>query len=302
MSLFKKDKSKKEHAAQRREGLSVQEERKHLLTPKSDFFIREAYKTLRTNVSFALSSEEGCKVITVTSAQQGEGKSITTLNLAISKAMTDRKVLVIDCDLRRPKVSRLLQMSGKVGLSNLIINTKLLSEAILPTEIKGLDVILSGSIPPNPSELLSSPQMEQLLEKLRESYDYIFLDSPPVNMVTDAVVLAPKCDGVLLLVRANRSERGSVIHAVEQLEYSKAKILGFILNGVDMENLHYGYKKYGYGRYSRNGYRRYGYGHGYGYGYGYGYSSRHGYGYGYSSSMPHSFVPEQTEEPEAKEQ
>ena len=167
-------------------------------------------------------------------------------------------------------------------------------------------MILSGSIPPNPSELLSSPQMEQLLDKLRETYDYIFLDSPPVNLVTDAVVLAPKCDGVLLLVRANRSERGSVIHAVEQLEYSKAKILGFILNGVDMENLHYGYKKYGHGRYSRHGYRKggYGYGYGRGYGYGYGYSSRHGYGYqyGYSSTMPPAFLPEQTEEPEAKEQ
>lgn len=299
MALFKSKNSKKKVSAERRrEGPSVQEERKHLLTPKSDFFIREAYKTLRTNVSFALSNEEGCKIITVTSPQQGEGKSITTLNLAISKAMTDRKVLVIDCDLRRPKVARLLQMKSKVGLSNLILNPKLREEAILSTDIQGVDVILSGSIPPNPSELLGSPQMQHLLDDLKESYDYIFLDSPPINLVTDAVVLAPKCDGVLMLVRANRSERGSVIHAVEQLEYAKAKILGFVLNGVDMEKLHYGYKKYGYGRYSRSGYRHYGYRK---YSYGYGSGHRSGYQYGYSSTMLPDYATGQVEASEAEE-
>lgn len=265
---------------------SIQEERKNLLTPKSDFFIREAYKTLRTNVSFSLTDAEGCKVIIVTSSMQGEGKSITALNLAISYAMTDRKVLVIDCDMRRPKQARLLKLSSKVGLSNLIMNPALRQEAILHTETHGLDVILSGDIPPNPSELLSSQRMAKLLEDLRGSYDYIILDTPPINMVTDAVVLAPQSEGVLLLVRANRSERGAVMYAVEQLQYAKAKILGFILNGVNMEQTHYGYKKYRYQRYTRYG--RYGYG-GYGHGYGYGYGYGHGYGYGYSSSIPQHF-------------
>lgn len=281
MSIFHANKGKKVMSAlQQRDSLSIQEERKHLLSSESDFYIREAYKTLRTNVSFALNNEEGCKVITMTSAQPCEGKSITTLNLAISTAVNGSKVLVIDCDLRRAKVARLLQIKAKVGLSNLILNPKLLNEAILHTEIPGLDVILSGSIPPNPSELLGSSQMQRVLEELRSTYDYVFLDSPPVNLVTDAVVLAPKCDGVLLLVRANRSERGSVIHAVKQLEYSKAKILGFILNSVDMEQLHYGYKKYGYKKY---GYKKYRYG---GYGYQYEHSS--------TTSLP--FVLEQTEE------
>lgn len=287
MGLFQRKSGKKElTAARKREGRFIQEERKHLLTAKSDFFLREAYKTLRTNVSFALGDEDTCKVITVTSAQQGEGKSITAINLAISYAMTERKVLLIDCDLRRPKLARLLQMKSELGMSNIIVKPELLGRAILPTEVQGLDVILAGNIPPNPSELLSSPRMQQLIDNLRESYDYIFLDSPPVNIVTDAVVLAPKSDGVLFLVRANRSERGSVIHAVEQLEYAKAKVLGFVLNGVDMEKLHYGYKKYHYGRYSRYGYGKYGYGR-----YGYG----HGYHYGYSSTMPPPYAANPTE-------
>ena len=301
MMLFaKKDKKKELEAARKREGASIQEDRKHLLNAKSGFFIREAYKTLRTNVSFALNGEEGCKVIAVTSAQQGEGKSITTINMAISHAMTERRVLIIDCDLRRPKLARLMQMRSEVGLSNLIVKPKLLDQAILHTDIPGLDVILSGNIPPNPSELLSSPTMVQLLEGLKESYDFIFLDSPPVNVVTDAVVLAPKCDGVLMLVRANRSERGSVIHAVEQLEYAKAKILGFILNGVEADNLRYGYKRYRYSRYFQYGYSKYGYGR-YGYGYGYGYGARHGYQYGYSSTVPMSYVSGSAEETEVAE-
>lgn len=281
MGLFGlgKKKSSKARDNKRRED-KISEERKNLLTPRSDFFVREAYKALRTNVSFALEGEENCKVIVVTSSLQGEGKSITAMNLAISYAMTDRKVLVIDCDLRRPKVARLMQMSAKYGLSNVIVNPDLLDQAILPTSVKGLNIMLSGDIPPNPSELLSSAKMQSLLGKLREMYDFIILDSPPINMVIDAVVLAPESDGVLFLVRANRAERGSVIHAVEQLEYAKIKILGFVLNDVDMEKTHYGYGKYRYKSYKRYGRGYSGY---YGYGrrgYGYGYRSPYGYGYG----------------------
>lgn len=234
-------------------------EQKNLLTENSNFFVREAYKTLRTNVSFALSEAEGCKVIVVTSSVQGEGKSSTAANLAISYAMADSRVLIIDCDLRRPKLSRLLQLSAQAGLSNLLVNPALLPTAILPGPVDGMDVILAGDVPPNPSELLGSSRMHKLIVALRERYDYIILDSPPVNMVTDAVVLAPQSDGVLFLVRANHSERGAVIHAVEQLEYAKAKILGFVLNDIGMEKTHY----YGGHRY-----------HHYGYGYGYGYEAK----------------------------
>lgn len=241
------------------EGQLLQLERDNLLNEKSDFFIREAYKTLRTNVSFTLTGEEACKVVVVTSSMQGEGKSITATNLAISYAMTDKKVLLIDCDMRRPKLARLMEKGNKVGLSNLLMDYDLLGEAVQSTDIKGLDVILAGSIPPNPSELLGSARMRKLIEEMKGQYDYIFLDSPPINMVTDAAVLAPKSNGVLFLVRANLSERGAVIHAVNQLERTQAKILGFILNDADMERIHYSRSKQYRSYFRYGGYSRYGY-------------------------------------------
>ena len=251
-------------------------ERQNILSENSGFFIRESYKALRTNVSFALADEEACKVLIVTSAMQSEGKSITAINLAISYAEMNHRVLLIDCDLRRPKLARLLSMKGNVGLSNLIIKPELLRKAVQDSGIPNLDVIFAGDVPPNPSELLGSSRMKKLIDNLRENYDYIILDTPPVNMVTDACVLVPESSGVLFVVRSGISERGATIHAVEQLEYSKAKILGFVLNEVKPENDYYGYRKYGQ-------YRRYGYSRGYGY-------SRHGYeygyGYGYQPEVP----------------
>lgn len=247
-------------------------ERKNILSEKSDFFIRESYKTLRTNVTFSLADETACKVLIVTSAMQSEGKSITALNLAISYAEMKQRVLLIDCDLRRPKLARLLAAKEKVGLSNLLIQPELLGKAIHDSGIEDLDVIFAGDVPPNPSELLGSSRMKALLDSLQENYDYIILDTSPVNLVTDACVLVPESSGVLFVVRAGLSERGNVLRAVEQLERSHAKILGFVLNEVPRESGYYGYRKYGYQR------------HRYGYGYGYG----HGYGYGYGQEKPDS--------------
>ena len=255
----------------------IEEERKYILCSGSDFFIREAYKTLRTNVVYALAEEEkDCKVVIVTSAMQSEGKSITAVNLAISFAEMNNRVLLVDCDLRRPKLARLLQLNSRVGLSNVLIKPELLDKAIQTTKVTNLDVLPTMDVPPNPSELLGSFRMQKLLETLRERYDYIVLDTSPVNMVTDACVLVPESSGVLFVVRANRSERDAVDHAMDQLEHSKAKLLGFVLNGVGNDFGRYG--KYRYGKYKKYGYgRRYGYGYGKGYGYGY------GYGYGDSS-------------------
>lgn len=186
---------------------------------------------------------------------------MTALNLAISFAEAENRVLLIDCDLRRPKLARLLRKSAPAGLSNVLLNPKLLPEALMFSGIERLDLILSGDIPPNPSELLGSARMTELLRRLREHYDYILLDTPPVNLVTDAVVLARRSDGVLFVVRANKSERGAVSYAVEQLGYAQAKILGFVLDDVSGGGSGYGYGKYKYKKYGQ--YRRYGYGYGY---------------------------------------
>lgn len=248
-------------------GKTIAEDRKHILTSTSNFYTREAYKTLRTNVNFALADTDGCKVILVTSAMQSEGKSLTALNLAISIAQTEAKVLIVDCDLRRPKLHRLLDASANIGLSDLLIDPQKLTKMVLKHESLGISVILSGDIPPNPSELLASVKMKALLMALRSKYDYIILDTPPVGMVTDAVVLAPMTDGVLFVVKAEQSERGTVLHAMEQMEYAKAKVLGFVFNGMNPDSGS-GYGKYRYSKYGR---------------YGYGYK-RYGYSYGYQSS------------------
>ena len=253
--------SRKKADAQRRlrESLQFQEERQHLLTQTRDFFVREAYKTLRTNVFFSMSDDKESKAIMVTSSLQSEGKSVTAANLAISYAQAHRKVILVDCDLRRPKMARLMQAAGTVGLQELLQDTSLEELAITPSGVPNLDLLPAGHSSPNPSEMLGSSQMQRLLKNLRSRYDIIILDTPPVNMVVDAAVLAPMTDGVLFVVRANESERGAVMQAVNQLEYAKARILGFVLNGVDYAQSSYGYsrwqyKKYGYGARGRNPY------------------------------------------------
>ena len=256
MSVFKRGKWET-GGARSEENMSIVNERRFLLSPDSDFYVTEAYKTLRTNVIFSLTDVAGCSVIVITSGFQHEGKSTTSSNLAISLAQADKKVLLVDCDLRKPKLSRLLDLNAPVGLSNILIDPNLLPNAIVHYKDYSMDVLLSGSIPPNPSELLASARMQQLITKLKGYYDFIILDTPPVNMVTDSVVLAPVADGFLLVVRAEQADRNSVSHALEQLEYAKARILGLILNGAAMEHGTYGYGKYGH----------YGYKYGYKYGY-----------------------------------
>ena len=236
----------------------IQSQRQHILGPDSDFFVREAYKTLRTNVTFSLADEEACKVIIITSAMQSEGKSITALNLAISYAEMNRRVLLVDCDLRRPMIARLLDIRTHVGLSNVLVEPELCDQAILMGERENLHFLTAGDIPPNPSELLASGRFKRLLDELKKEYDIILLDTSPVNLVTDACVLVPESNGVLFVVCAGNSDRNSVRHAVEQLEYSKAKILGFVLNGTSAEKGGYGYEKYRRKRYGTYGYGAYG--------------------------------------------
>lgn len=265
--------SRKKKTAIGQEISLLSQERKHVLGSGSGFYSREAYNTLRTNITFSLADVEGSRVIMITSGMQSEGKSITAVNLALSLAEAGSRVILVDCDMRRPKIGRLLDLTAEAGLSNILVNTPLLRNNIV--SFRGeIDVIVAGSIPPNPSELLSSDRMKSLLTALRKHYDYVILDTPPVNMVTDAVTLSPQADGVLFVVRTDSSERGSVIRGVEQLEYANAKLIGFAMTCVPLEQTSYGYGKYRYKKYARYGYKKYGYGYGYGgYGYGYGYGS-----------------------------
>ena len=209
--------------------------RRHILGPNSGFAVREAYKTLRTNTSFFL-SDNACKKFCITSSTLGEGKSITMLNLAISFAEAGQKVLLIDADMRRPALARLLIEKATPGLSNVLAGITSAQESIRRDIYPNLDILFSGDIPPNPSELLGNDRMRQLIEEMSLLYDYILVDTPPVNAVSDTCIVANMLDGVLYLVRQNKAEKEAVRAGVNQLELVGAKLLGFVLNGVDMES------------------------------------------------------------------
>lgn len=209
-------------------------QRRQILHEGSPFAMKEAYRTLRTNIRFALRGE-GCKKFCITSSSQGEGKSITVLNLAITFAETGHKVLLIDADMRRPALNRLLVEKVSPGLSNLLAGLTDENE-IMRKEIRpNLDMIFAGDIPPNPAELLDSDRMKELLDKLSKRYDFILVDTPPVNVVSDACVVAPYLDGVLLLARQGRSRKESLKRAVNNLNLAGVKLLGGIFNGAPHE-------------------------------------------------------------------
>lgn len=224
-------------------------EQQNILTENSSFLVREAYKALRTNITFSLSID-GCKIIAISSAIASEGKSINCLNLAITFAETGAKVLLVDCDLRRPNIARLLKRSAVPGISNVLVRLNKLEDVIQETPYNNLNVIFSGDIPPNPAELLGSKATEKVLAELSEKYDYIFLDTPPVNLVTDTSMLSKLISGIVLIVRQNQTEKGDLMHAVSQLEFVNTKILGFVLNGVPTGGSYGGYK---YKKYYRDG-------------------------------------------------
>ena len=221
-------------------------QRRFILTNHSSFHVQEAYKALRTNIRFFL-ADSGCKKFCITSSAAGEGKSITILNLAISFAQTGQKVLLIDADMRRPSLARLLIEKAAPGLSNVLAGFNSEDESIRTNIYENLDVLLSGDLPPNPSELLGSENMQKLLGRLEKRYDYILVDLPPVGVVSDACVIANSLDGVLFLVRQNSTERDSVKYSIKQLELSGANQMGFVVNGAVTEGKSYSDKyRYSY--------------------------------------------------------
>ena len=219
----------------------------YLLTDTVPFAIQEAYKMIRTNIIFSIPDQK-CKKILVTSALQGEAKSTTAVNVSIAFAQNQSRILLVDCDLRLPTDAKKLNAQQSPGLTNLLVGMCTLDEAIqqLPS---GLDVLAAGDIPPNPSELLGSPRMEQLMKELESRYEYIILDTPPVCTVADAVILSKMASGVILVVRQGVATREYVNNALEKLRVANAKILGIVMTGaVNEKTKSYSKgKSYGYG-------------------------------------------------------
>ena len=212
----------------------------------------EAYRSLRTNVMFA-SLERGA-ILLVTSAGPTEGKSITVANLGITMAQSGSKTLIIDCDLRKPRMHKIFKVAGtEHGLTEMIANfgTNGHRITVKRTKIENLDVIPCGQIPPNPSELLSSDRLQMLLEALAQKYDKILIDSPPINVVTDPVILSRIAGGVMIIIRAGETRRDVVRRATDQLHDVGAHILGGVLNSVDIQKDNYYYYAYYHNYYYR---------------------------------------------------
>ena len=217
------------------------ENRGKILNKETPFFIREAYKALRTNIIFSLPGS-GCRKIAVTSALAGEGKSTNCLNMAISFAETGAKTIIIDADLRRPNVSKLLDRKASPGLSNVLVGLNKVEEVINHSQYEHLDVIFSGDIPPNPAELLISDHMKDILDELAKKYEFIFIDCPPINMVTDAAIISKYVSGIILVVRQGETTKDEVSEAKEQLDFGGAKLIGTVLNLADDTKSKYGYR------------------------------------------------------------
>lgn len=221
---------------------------RNVINSDSKFAIVEGYKIARTNLVFSLSAAEN-NIAVVTSWSKGEGKSTATSNLAISFSKMGKKVLLIDCDLRRPNVHNLLKLDNSMGLSEVVGKFKTFKEAVHRDVLPCLDVLTSGSIPPNPSELLASSSFEALMNSIRNEYEYIIIDSPPLGVVTDTLLLKDYIGGYVVVVREKVTTHGDIEKTVQNIKLADSKILGFLKVGCTVhEKKHYkGY--YGYYKY-----------------------------------------------------
>ena len=210
----------------------------------------KAFRAVRTNVLFS-SAEDGGRSVVVTSTGPGEGKTLVASNLAVALAQAGQRVLLIDADMRRPRLHELFGQQQEPGLSNILVGNAKASQAVHKTPISGLWLLPSGYHPPNPAELLGSHRYKDFAASLAEHFDWVVIDSPPVMAVTDAAVIGHSAGGVLFVVGAEMTSRQAAQKALEQLLAAKAKLLGGLLNRVNLRRHGYYYSHYYHHRYSR---------------------------------------------------
>lgn len=205
-----------------------------------NFWAAESFKRLRTNLDFCFPDVSDCRVIGITSAVKGEGKSTTAANLAFTIAQTGKKVLLVECDLRLPVLSSMMNLTRKPGLTNLIIGNSDGNSVLQQYgNLNNLRVITAGDIPPNPTELLSSHRTQKTLEAMKQAADIVILDLPPVSIVPDALILSKYVDGLLLVTRQGYSTKKTLNDTIRQIEFANARILGFVMTDAKTKEKYY---------------------------------------------------------------
>lgn len=230
---------------------------RHLITEKSTLRTLEAYRMARTNLFYSGNTADGGTVLGVTSAAPNDGKSLTCANLAISFAMSGKRVLIIDCDMRKPAQKTAFEVSSESGLSEFLAGVSAEPEFV-ETRYENLSLLTSGRCPPKPAELLYSPRFAELMEKVRTMYDFVFIDLPPVGIISDATIVASQINAYVLVVRMKQSDYRAVQAAAESIEKVGGKIAGIMINDVEEKNGSYYYRGKHYGRYGRHYGRYYG--------------------------------------------
>ncbi len=221
--------------------------------------VTESFRAIRTNLEYMASGADS-KVILITSYNPGEGKTFCSINLATIFAKANKRVLLIELDLHKPKIQKALNMTSDIGVSTILIGKTGVADTVLPSEIDNLFVILSGPTPPNASEIILSKHLKEIFDYGRKEFDYIIVDTAPIGLITDALVIMKNSDVTLFVLNAKYAKKQVLGIAQEIVENNKLKNFGFILNGVKRKRSKYYYN--------------------YGYGYGYGYGKSYGYGYG----------------------
>lgn len=255
MADFKK-RGKKRNA---KAGFSKDDQKK-MLCADSPFIVKEAYNAIRTNLLFSQQGEK-CPIFVITSPTANNGKSINAINMAISLAQMGKRTLLIDADMRNPTIHRMFSIPVKNGLSEILAG---LTDNITvsKTDVENLSVLTAGKIPPNPTDLLSSSRMDKLLDFVKAHYDCVFIDTPPVNLVTDSTSFSSKATGYILVIKSVTTDIQEVKVTVSTLQHINANIVGFVLNDVNAKNKRYSlYYKKGY----RSKYSYYNYNYSYNY-------------------------------------
>lgn len=249
-------KERKRKMAKKSDRLPISKSRKFILSDDTQFAIKEAYKAARTNLVFALAESER-KIVIMTSCSPSEGKSTNCLNMAITVAESGADVLLIDSDMRKPVQHSLLRLDNKTGLSSVLGGiVRDVSKVINRNVRSHLDVLTAGPIPPNPAELISGSKMDQLLELVGEHYDYVFIDTPPINVVTDALLYNNRVAGIIFVVKEGHTRHEEIRESLEKTKMTNGKVLGFIKASCSGKTSKGGYSyKYKYRSYKYQEYK-----------------------------------------------